>query len=639
MTTPRYATNAFTNFAQYEAGVFSAGEAQSVLDGDNPNFIWPDKSLLNAPMGTRQPIQRGYMRMIADGFDKNPRELNRRRLHFQFNPDNIVRSVTARNDVQMWMNQDPIQLTQAVPGDANFSFELMFNREAEVNSATYRLGNGTTAASNVKATLPIDNPGAGKSTTLSASAVTDIGVLADLIVFDELIGQGVNSQLIDKILQNAKKKSNLERTAALKAAASNVPTSTARAKVTTIANGKITKIKVEGGGSGYVSAPFVQVTGGAGKGTGEFTAVVDTKTGKVTEVRIESGGTGSGYVAADITNNTIKVSFIGGGTGGNTTSSKSTSDAQDQIPPKFDDTAATQALTANYGNSAFLVSTPVRIVFSSLFMVEGYITATQVTFNKFNPNMVPTQCLVGITMQALYIGFARDKTYLTKTLKEALETADTEGDLDTTDTTPDANEQAALKSLSKNLFKKVSKINDSNKLLDKTGAGNILGGDQKDSIGFTVTASNELKNLQAGGTNKIDKMSQDVTITVTYKGNSNSAITNLWPVGQKFVFTNDASNWNENDFGRGDPKDTLECEMKLTSATPLSKNKVKTSGYAFDETSTSKWDYEIVVKTFVTPASGSGGFWAKQIIKGTKRNVKWSDEFNFGDILTLVVEP
>jgi hypothetical protein len=635
MSTPRYATNAFTNFAQYEAGVFSAGEEQKINAGDNPNFIWPDKTLLNAPMGTRQPVQRGYMRMIADGFSKTPRELNRRRLHFQFNPDNITRSVTARNDVQMWMNQDPIQLTQAVPGDANFSFELMFNREAEVNSATYRTGNGTTVTSNAKAVLPIDNPGKGKATTLAESAVTDIGVLADLIVFDELIGQGVNSQLIDQILANAKKKSNLERTAALKAAQSNAPSSTAYGKVTEIIDGKITKIKVEGGGSGYVSSPYVQVTGGAGNGTGEFTAVINATKGKVTSVTMASGGTGSGYLPTDL--NKIKVSFIGGGTGSNTTSAKSTSDAQDQIPPKFDDAAATSALTANYGNSAFLVSTPVRIVFSSLFMVEGYITATQVTFNKFNPNMVPTQCLVGVTMQALYIGFARDKTYLTQTLKDALETEDTGGTIDT----PNIVEQQALGSLSKNLFKKIESARGGgggdNNLLDQTSVATLLGGDQKDSMGITAHASDELKRLQVG-VNKIDTMTQNVTVTITYQGNSNSGVTNKFKKGQEFVFTNDGEEWNPDDFARGTPSDTMNVLLNFDSASPINKTLVGSAGYNLDTSATSLWDYDVLIKTFVTPTSGVGGFYAKQVIKGKKKAVSWGTTFLYSEILSLSVQ-
>jgi hypothetical protein len=46
----------------------------------------------------------------------------------------------------------------------------------------------------------------------------------------------------------------------------------------------------------------------------------------------------------------------------------------------------------NLGNSAFLVPMPMRIIFSSLYMIDGYVMSTSVMFTKFNTNMVPTQC-------------------------------------------------------------------------------------------------------------------------------------------------------------------------------------------------------------------------------------------------------
>lgn len=64
----------------------------------------------------------------------------------------------------------------------------------------------------------------------------------------------------------------------------------------------------------------------------------------------------------------------------------------------------------NAGNYAFIAALPVRVVFSSLFMVDGFVTSTAVRFTKFNANMVPTQCTVSIAMQAMYVGFAREDT-------------------------------------------------------------------------------------------------------------------------------------------------------------------------------------------------------------------------------------
>ena len=85
----------------------------------------------------------------------------------------------------------------------------------------------------------------------------------------------------------------------------------------------------------------------------------------------------------------------------------------------FNDTAFQTTVQKNYGNSAFLSPLPVRIVFSSLFMVEGFVTSSSVQFVKFTRNYVPTICKVTLSVRALYIGFAREKAYLT----DALETA------------------------------------------------------------------------------------------------------------------------------------------------------------------------------------------------------------------------
>ena len=80
---------------------------------------------------------------------------------------------------------------------------------------------------------------------------------------------------------------------------------------------------------------------------------------------------------------------------------------------------ARTAVSANFGNSAFIIPAPVRVMFSSLFMVDGFVTGTTVDFLKFSTNMVPLQIRVGISMEAMYIGFARKKTFLTDSLEKA----------------------------------------------------------------------------------------------------------------------------------------------------------------------------------------------------------------------------
>jgi len=85
----------------------------------------------------------------------------------------------------------------------------------------------------------------------------------------------------------------------------------------------------------------------------------------------------------------------------------------------YDDVKVEDVLAANYGNAAFLMPNPVRVLFSSLFMVDGFITGTSVAFLKFNTNMVPMQCKVSVSMNAMYIGFAKEETFLTKVLTDA----------------------------------------------------------------------------------------------------------------------------------------------------------------------------------------------------------------------------
>ena len=79
-------------------------------------------------------------------------------------------------------------------------------------------------------------------------------------------------------------------------------------------------------------------------------------------------------------------------------------------------TAFDKSINANFGNSAFLNPMPVRIVFSDLFMVEGLVTSSAVAFQKFNQNMIPTIAQVNCNVQALYVGFAKKKAYLSDTL-------------------------------------------------------------------------------------------------------------------------------------------------------------------------------------------------------------------------------
>jgi hypothetical protein len=85
-----------------------------------------------------------------------------------------------------------------------------------------------------------------------------------------------------------------------------------------------------------------------------------------------------------------------------------------KVPEDFGD-----LVTKNVGNSAFLNPLPIRVLFSTLFMVEGLVTSINVTFNKFSKTMVPVMCQVDINMYALYIGAAKKDTFLYGNLKES----------------------------------------------------------------------------------------------------------------------------------------------------------------------------------------------------------------------------
>lgn len=75
-------------------------------------------------------------------------------------------------------------------------------------------------------------------------------------------------------------------------------------------------------------------------------------------------------------------------------------------------------VNTNYGNSAFLIPLPVRAVFSSLFIVEGFVNEIDINYTKFTTHMVPMQAYVNLSMTATYIGYAKKSTYTTFSLEQ-----------------------------------------------------------------------------------------------------------------------------------------------------------------------------------------------------------------------------
>lgn len=532
-----YSQNQFYKLKDYEADV-GLQSADFRNETDNPRFLWPSRTNVNTVTGEDKTVNRGYMRLISTAFGADYTNLGKRRLHFQFNPETLSRNVTARNDVQLWMNQDPIQFTQPIPGDANFNFELIFNREAEVASGRYQTNNGVSDGNKKYSALNSDgtvNP------TYDPSSVTQIGVLADLLVFDQLIGQGINKTLIDALAAKAEK---------------DIDAYNAQKKAEAKASG------------------------------------------------------------VDIT------------------------DAAAVIPGLVDTSASNidKTLNLGIGNSAFIVSQPIRIVFSSLYMVEGFITSTNVTFDKFNPAMVPVQCRIAVSMQAMYIGFAAKKTFLSQIYDDVAET-----DYDNnngTDTPEGKAELPELNKLGLNLWRAI-----------ESGGGT-------DPSGMTDYSANPFKKVMRSTVSKGDallfkvalkptldfrewvrKFSDNGKVTATcewlikYYGRSNTVTNNTIvdykPAGTGYdgakkpiVFARRAQ-YNVDLTDVEDDRDSMEFEFERPQyAVTDAGNPAKPNYGDWDTHELAVWE-SIITITFTIDGSSAVGIEAAQMITG-----KYTDNWN-----------
>jgi hypothetical protein len=299
-----------TSFGQRESET-------SLFTNRNPPFIYPGGSRVTATNGTpekwgaEEKVNRGYIRRLTE-FYKNvegAKTLQNLRCNFQFNPELITRSIEANHNMQYFFNQNPNQLAQPIPGQASFGFVLLFNREAEMASGKYKSENGDLVSGKTLENGIGQNPEKYITENYDPAWVTEIGVLADILILDDIVGQGLAKDIIQG------KENNVFKPA--------------------------------------------------------------TETGSSTKD------------ATDTTDNDLASDY---------------------------DANKLSVFSANIGNKAYLVPTPVRIMLSEWFMVEGFIMSHKVTFNKFNTKMVPTQAIVELQVQALYIGFAQKETFLTQSL-------------------------------------------------------------------------------------------------------------------------------------------------------------------------------------------------------------------------------
>lgn len=283
---------------------------------ENPRFFYPPKSIrflevqreldkLSGKANNKSyELTRGYLKNLQPA---TVQQMPISRCYFQFNPQEIRQTVSMREDIYNPILLSAEQLSQPIGGNVTFQFDLFFDRSLEVasNEDTFK--------------SEFDDE------TINSAGPEQVGVYADLRVFYDVIGQGLNKGLLELQTQNLKSaySARLKRDSAYSSPSENEE------------------------GSESTETEVVTVDASA-----------------------------------------------------------------------FDSADVQLVLNANVGNRAFLIPNPVRMVFSTLLMVDGFVTGTNVDFLKFSSNMIPLQCRVSVSVYAMYIGFAKQKTFLTTTLDE-----------------------------------------------------------------------------------------------------------------------------------------------------------------------------------------------------------------------------
>ena len=191
------------------------------LTTDTTNTAFTNPKITNPKFNTypkRLPIdnfiQRGYLRLLGENhqimgsgqFTEGSTAWHAvheaaskigGKLDFQFNPNQLTRAVTARTDTQLWINQSPSMLLTPGIGDMTFGWQMLFNREAEVQDnyiartqrQAYRLEHDN---SPINIDALIETFGGS-----SPQVVSRIGVLADIMVLDTITGQKLTQAIVD----------------------------------------------------------------------------------------------------------------------------------------------------------------------------------------------------------------------------------------------------------------------------------------------------------------------------------------------------------------------------------------------------------------------------------------------------------
>ena len=281
------------------------GSGYAVPGSANNDFIYPSRAVRgidNKGNPTSNLLKRGYMRSLLTGDG-----LDIKKCQFQFNPSSINQSVTQNTSILNFLQIDPYQYSQPLPGNVTFQFDLFFDRSMEISNYTRDFS------------PPTEDPWA-------KLGPEQIGVLHDLSALYSIIGVGVSEYMENRALNAAQE---------------------------------------------YIGTAI--------------DTLVDRKTTEITSDDV--AGLDADQERADYRQ------------------------------------AATDFLGLNRGNTAFLLPLPVRVVFSSLYIVEGLVQDFNVLFTKFSTSMVPMQCSVTVTFEAKYIGFAKKDTFFTDVLEKAREEA------------------------------------------------------------------------------------------------------------------------------------------------------------------------------------------------------------------------
>ena len=269
----------------------------AVPRADNRDFKYPtrvSRTIDRSGNPVSTPLKRGYVRSLLSNTS--------RRCQFQFNPSYINQSVAQNTSILNFLQADPYQYAQPIPGNVTFNFGLFFDRTMEV-------ANPQEAITSVIST---DNPWAN-------NGPEHIGVLHDLSSLFSIIGVGV-TEYMDRSLN---------------------------------------------------------------------------------DLEASPDDLAAGYFSDYITANAPTEA----------------TDSDDITATQYKDSLS-ELVNINRGNSAFLLPLPIRVVFSSLYIVEGLVNDIDIIFTKFSTQMVPIQCRVDISMESKYIGFAKDQTFFTHVLDD-----------------------------------------------------------------------------------------------------------------------------------------------------------------------------------------------------------------------------